>query len=62
MDMISAFPPGPRKDPGWRLWEQVTHKYTPAADSQVPANKDTWHRSNTDLGRSQESKGRCAGT
>jgi hypothetical protein len=34
MDMISAFPPGPRKDPGWRLWEQVTHKYSPAADSQ----------------------------
>jgi hypothetical protein len=28
MDMISARPPGPRKDPGWRLWEQVTEAYS----------------------------------
>ena len=26
--MISAFPPGPRKDPGWRLWEQLLQVYS----------------------------------
>ena len=53
MDMISALPPGSRKDPGWRLWEQVTHEFTPLAGFHWPANRDTWHRTNADFSRSQ---------
>lgn len=41
MDMISAFPPGPRKDPGWRLWEQLLAVYSGCVDTNPRPREPT---------------------